>query len=74
MSGRGKTRKVGNGSYIIAIPSYKRAETLRDKSLAMLADAGISASIIHVFVATEAEKETYRSVLKPGTYGKLVVA
>jgi hypothetical protein len=74
MAGVKKTRKVGNGSYIIAIPSYKRAETLRDKSLAMLADAGISASIIHVFVATEAEKETYRSVLKPGTYGKLVVA
>ena len=74
MVGVKKTRKILSGSYVIAIPSYKRAETLRDKSLAMLADAGISASIIHVFVATEAEKETYRSVLKPGTYGKLVVA
>lgn len=73
-SGARKTQKIGRGSnYIIAIPSYKRAETLRDKSLAMLANNHIPASIIHVFVATEAEKETYAHTLKPGTYGKLIV-
>lgn len=73
LGGARRTRKICHSSYIIAIPSYKRAETLRDKSLAMLADNRIPASIIHVFVASEAEKDEYKNTLKPGTYGKLIV-
>ena len=73
LGGARKTQKLGKTPYIVAIPSYKRAETLRDKSLTMLADNRIPASIIHVFVATEAEKETYKNTLKPGSYGKLIV-
>jgi len=48
------TRKK-KADFVIAIPSYKRAETLRDKSLAMLEAKRVPASIIHVFVATEEE-------------------
>ena len=57
------TRK-NKTDFVIAIPSYKRAETLRDKSLAMLEAKRVPASIVHVFVATEEEKRIYANTLK----------
>ena len=68
-----QTRK-NKGDYIIAIPSYKRAETLRDKTLATLKEHKIPAERIHVFVATPEEKQRYEATLEAGTYGKLIVA
>ena len=68
-----QTRK-NKGDYIIAIPSYKRAETLRDKTLATLKEHRIPAERIHVFVATPEEKQRYEATLEAGTYGKLIVA
>ena len=67
------TRKQ-KGDYIIAIPSYKRAETLRDKTLTTLKEHRIPAERIHVFVATPEEKDLYAKTLEAGTYGKLIVA
>ena len=67
-----QTRKAK--SWIIAIPSYKRAETLRDKTLAMLAQYKIPATKIHVFVATKEEEAIYTATLKPGSYGHIHVA
>jgi hypothetical protein len=61
-------------SWIIAIPSYKRAETLRDKTLTVLKQYRISANKIHIFVATKEEEETYKSILVPGSYGHMHVA
>jgi len=66
-----KTRKAAG--YVIAIPSYKRAETLRDKTLATLATYHIEPSKIHIFVASKEEAATYKETLKPGTYGKIIV-
>ena len=66
------TRK--NQPWIIAIPSYKRAETLRDKTLAVLKGYNIPADRIHVFVATTEEKKIYEATLAPGSYGHLHVA
>jgi hypothetical protein len=71
-----KTRKAGSGGandYVIVIPSYKRPETLRDKSLALLADYGIEPSRIYIFVANKEEEKIYKETLKPGSYGKIVV-
>jgi hypothetical protein len=74
-----KTRKSGTGGnaaakdYVIVIPSYKRAETLRDKSLALLKGYGIEPERIYVFVANKEEEKIYKDTLKPGTYGKIVV-
>jgi hypothetical protein len=71
-----KTRKASRGStadYVIAIPSYKRAETLRDKTLALLKSYGIDHSKIHIFVANKQEAEDYKRVLDPDSYGKLIV-
>jgi len=72
--GMRQTRKQKVGDYIIAIPSYKRAETLRDKTLATLKEHRIPAERIHVFVATPEEKQRYEATLEAGTYGKLIVA
>lgn len=72
-----KTRKASSAGsaadYVIVIPSYKRAETLRDKSLVLLAEYGIEPERIYIFVANKDEEKVYKETLKPGTYGKIVV-
>jgi hypothetical protein len=71
-----KTRKAGSGKkfdYVVAIPSYKRAETLRDKTLKLLAEYAIEPKRIHVFVANEEEADIYKKTLEKGTYGKIIV-
>ena len=70
----GKTRKATKGAWIIAIPSYKRAETLRDKTLKVLQDYRIPKDKIHVFVANKQEYDTYKTTLDPKTYGHLHIA
>ena len=70
-----KTRKASKtNGWIIAIPSYKRAETLRDKTLTVLQHYRIPAAKIHVFVANKAEYDTYKATLKPGSYGHMHIA
>jgi len=68
-----KTRKRIHFPYEIAIPSYKRAETLRDKTLDFLKKYRIPSQKITVFVANKEEEKIYKDTLKPGTYGKIVV-
>jgi hypothetical protein len=68
------TRKVCRKTdYVIAIPSYKRAETLRDKSLELLQRYRIQPKRIYIFVANKEEEAAYKAVLDPKTYHKLVV-
>ena len=69
-----KTRKHKNTDWIIAIPSYKRAATLRDKTLQVLQSYKIPKAKIHIFVANKAEQETYKATLDPSTYGSLHIA
>ena len=59
--------------YIVAIPSYKRAEVCRDKTLAMLRHNKIPASKIFVYVANNEELAEYEKVLDKGLFHKLVV-
>ncbi len=69
-----KTRKAKDTfDYIIAIPSYRRAETLRDKSLKVLEEYGIEPKRIHVFVANKEEEEIYKQTLVKGTYAKIIM-
>jgi len=68
------TRKNRGTDWIIAIPSYKRAETLRDKTLTVLQHYRIPPHKIHVFVATKAEHDIYKATLVPGSYGHLHIA
>lgn len=71
---KSRSQSQSPGDWVIAIPSYKRAETLRDKTLTVLRHYRIPRNRIHVFVANEAEAATYRAALDPATYGHLHVA
>jgi hypothetical protein len=68
-----KTRK-NKDDWVIAIPSYKRPETLRDKTLKVLHEYRIPRDKIHVFVASKSEFDTYTSTLDPKTYGHIHIA
>lgn len=61
------------GEYVVAIPSYKRAALLQEKTLALLQRGQVPASRIYVFVANKEESKTYQATLAPGSYGKIVV-
>jgi hypothetical protein len=41
--------------YVVAIPSFKRAELVHKKTLTMLQKGGVSSSCIYIFVADKAE-------------------
>ena len=59
-------------SYIIAIPSYKRASQLQNRTLTTLFNAGISKDKINVFVIEE-EKQEYLETLNKDYYNELIV-
>jgi hypothetical protein len=58
--------------YVIAIPSYKRVETLKKKTLALLQKYKIPSDKIYIFVADEKEKKEYTEGL-PKYYREIVV-
>jgi hypothetical protein len=59
--------------YVVAIPSYKRVDTLMTKTLPLLQKYKIDPKRIHVFVANKEEEAAYKEKLVPGTYGKIIV-
>jgi len=59
--------------YTIVIPSYKRPEGCRDKTLAVLHKYKIPKENIVVVVADKEQKEAYEAVLDSKTYGKILV-
>jgi len=58
--------------YVIAIPSYKRVKTLKDKTLTLLQKYKIPSQKIYIFVADEKEKKEYTEGL-PKYYREIVV-
>lgn len=56
--------------YKIAIPSYKRPETIKKKTLRVLEGHKINPSKITVFVANEEEHKTYSASLANSDYAK----
>lgn len=61
-------------NFEIAIPSYRRANKLRQQTLAFLSElTNINTDKITVFVADEEEKQKYQEILRPGSYGNIVV-
>jgi cellulose synthase/poly-beta-1,6-N-acetylglucosamine synthase-like glycosyltransferase len=59
--------------YTVVIPSYKRAELCRDKTLRVLHQYKIPKDQIVVVVANKEEEEIYKATLDPKTYGKILV-
>lgn len=56
-------------TFVIAIPSYDREDTIQTKTLNLLKD--VNPSIIHIFVADDAQAEKYKCKL--GTKYKIIV-
>lgn len=59
--------------YVVAIPSYKRPETLKTKTLKVLQNYNIDPKRIYIFVADDEQKEIYMNTLPRNSYNKLVV-
>lgn len=59
--------------YHIAIPSYKRAETVRNKTLALLEKYNVDPKNVTVFVADQEELQIYQETLKNNPYGNNIV-
>lgn len=57
----------------VVIPSYKRPEGCRDKTLRVLHEYGIPKDKIYVVVADKEQEAAYKEVLDPKTYGHLLV-
>lgn len=59
--------------YKIAIPSYKRANTLKEKTLALLSRHNINPELVTIFVADEEEFKAYSETLKDTPYKNIVI-
>lgn len=57
----------------VAVPSYKRATTFRDKTAKLLERYNVPPEWVTVFVANEEEKEKYAEALKDSPYKNIVV-
>ena len=64
---------VNLNDYQVAIPSYKRPETLKKRSLKILQDNNIDPKKIHIFVANKQQKNEYENSIPKESYNKIVV-
>lgn len=60
-------------SFVVCIPSYKRASLCNDKTLECLHKYKVSKNLIYVFVANQQEYEIYSEILDKNKYNKIVV-
>jgi|VirMetMinimDraft_7_1064189.scaffolds.fasta_scaffold20478_1 hypothetical protein len=60
-------------SFVVAIPSYNRVETLRAKTLFLLAKYSIPKELITIFVANTEEEALYKAGIPENLYGSIVV-
>ena len=60
-------------SYVVCIPSYKRAQLCNEKTLSTLKKMNIPKEKIYVYVADKEEYELYKTTLDKSLYHKLVV-
>jgi len=64
---------INMNDYVVAIPSYKRNETLKKKTMRVLGEYKINPKKIFIFVADQNQKKLYENTLEPKTYNKIVV-
>jgi hypothetical protein len=60
-------------SYVIAIPSCNRADTIAEKTLSYLLDGGVLASKITIFVANKTQEKLYAAAVPSNMYKEIVV-
>jgi len=61
-------------NYQIGIPSFKRSETIKSKTLSLLARHNIDPKRVTIFVADETEFQIYEKSLFGSPYNKIVIA
>lgn len=59
--------------YLIAIPSYKRPDTLKNKTLKILMNNKINPKKIHIFVSDNLQKKSYENSLDKIRMEKLLL-
>jgi len=60
-------------SWVVAIPSYGRADVLQNKTLPLLLKHKVPASKINIFVADKEEYSIYKEALPEATYNEIIV-
>lgn len=68
-----KKNNIDNVDYVVAIPTYKRYEEVKTKTLPTLKRGKVDKKRIYVFVANKTEERLYREKMDPDTYHKIVV-
>ena len=63
----------GLEDYVVAIPSYRRPETLKNKTMKVLKHYKIDPKKIHIFVADTEQKAVYEAALEPKDYHKIII-
>ena len=64
---------IENFNYKVAIPSYYRPETLRDKTLKILQEHKIPSNKIHIFVADKSQEAVYKNIIPRTAYHKIII-
>ena len=64
---------AGGRPFEVAIPSYNRAELLKEKTLHFLKTHKCPMELITIFVANEKERKIYEETIPKDLYGKMVV-
>ena len=57
----------------VAIPSYKRSDTISCKTLRFLKESNYPANLITIFVASEKEYKLYKNAIDPLLYNELII-
>ena len=60
-------------NYLVAIASYNRPQTLKNKTMNLLQKNNIDPKKVHIFVANNKEKKEYENTLDKNSYNKIVV-
>lgn len=63
----------GSVDWRIAIPSYRREETVLKKTLKTLSELNVNPRKIDIFVANEEEREVYELTIPKTMYGRIIV-
>ena len=64
---------MGLKDYVVAIPSYKRENTLKNKTMRILKKYNIDPKKIHIFVADKEQEKIYKDTLDENSYYKIIV-
>lgn len=62
-----------SSNYVVCVPSYKREQICKEKTLTMLKNNKISTKKVYVFVANKKEYEIYKKTIPKNMYNKLII-